>query len=70
MTVLEVIQNAKTSRGISTAELSRRTNIKYEALRVSLNGERGITAPELVSLCRELELDVDDFPEDLEELNS
>lgn len=66
MTVLEVIKQAKDSRGISTAELSRRTNIKYEALRTSLNGDRKVTGPELVSLCRELDLDVEDFPENLE----
>jgi len=68
MTVLEVIQQARTTRGITTAELARRTNIDYEALRTSLKGKRGITGPELVSLCRELDLDVDDFPETLEEL--
>ena len=66
MTVLEVIKQAKDSRGISTAELSRRTNIKYEALRTSLKGDRKVTGPELVSLCRELDLDVEDFPENLE----
>lgn len=64
MAVYEVIKEAQTKRGISTAELARRTNISYEALRVSLKGDRGITAPELVALCRELELDVGDFPED------
>lgn len=68
MTILEVIKNAQNERGISTAELSRRTSIDYEALRVSLKGNRGITAPELVSLCKELHLDVSDFPEKLEEL--
>ena len=62
MTVLEVIKKAQTERGISVAELSRRTNIPYENLRVSLKGDRKITAPELVSLCRELNLDVADFP--------
>ena len=63
-------RSAQEERGISVAELARRTNISYEALRVSLKGKRGITAPELVSLCRELNLDVDDFPDDLEELDS
>lgn len=61
MTVLDVIKTAQSERGINTAELSRRTGIKYEALRTSLEGTRGITAPELVSLCKELHLDIDDF---------
>lgn len=67
MTVLDVIREARDKRGITTAELARRTNIDYEALRVSLKGKRGITGPELISLCRELDLDVDDFPESVEE---
>jgi len=61
MTILEVIQNAQEDRGISTAELARRTGIDYEALRVSLKGGRNITGPELVSLCQELKLDIPDF---------
>ena len=63
MEVATVIKESQEKRGISTAELSRRTGIEYEALRTSLNGNRGITAGEFVSLCRELGLDVDDFAE-------
>ena len=61
MTVLDVVRNAQEKRGITVAELSRRTGIKYESLRVSLDGKRNITGPELVSLCKELELDISDF---------
>ena len=61
MTVLDVIKAAQNERGINTAELARRTGMKYEALRTSLEGTRGITAPELVSLCKELHLDIGDF---------
>ena len=67
MTVLEVIKKAQEERGISVAELARRTGITYENLRVSLHGNRKITAPEFVGLCRELNLDVDDFPDDIDE---
>ena len=64
MTVLDVVRNAQERRGITVAELSRRTGIKYESLRVSLDGKRNITGPELVSLCKELELDISDFDTD------
>lgn len=64
MTVLEVIKNAQEERGISVAELARRTDISYEKLRTSLEGQRGITAPELVSLCKELDLSLDDFKDE------
>ena len=61
MTVAEVICKARSERGMSVAELSRRTGIEYQALNNSLKGERGITAPELVSLCQELKLNISDF---------
>lgn len=61
MEVQTVIKESQERRGISTAELSRRTGIEYEALRTSLRGERGITAGEFVSLCRELGLNLADF---------
>lgn len=58
-----VIKGAQERRGISTAELARRTDIEYEALRTAINGNRNITAEEFVRLCIELELDIDDFKE-------
>ena len=61
MQVKEVIEDARMKRGISTAELSRRTGIKYQNLWASLNGERSIPAPEFVMLCKELDLSVEDF---------
>ena len=64
MAVLDVVRNAQEKRGITVAELSRRTGIKYESLRTSLDGKRNITGPELVSLCKELELDISDFDTD------
>lgn len=66
MTVLEVIQKARDERGITDAELSRRTGIEYQSLNNALKGKRGITGPELVSLCKELNLSISDFTEDSE----
>ena len=63
MTVIDVVNEARERRGIPMAELARRTGIKYEGLRVSLDGRRTLTAAELVSLCKELELDMSDFEE-------
>ena len=61
--VYEAIRAKQSERGITTAELSRRTEIPYEALRYSLKGERNITSEEFVSLCIELGMDIDDFIE-------
>lgn len=61
MGVVETIERTRTERGMSVAELSRRTGIEYENLRVSLKGERKIPAPEFVKLCRQLDLEVEDF---------
>ena len=63
MDASEVIRARQEERGIPTAELARRCDIKYEALRTALAGKRKITAQELVALCQELDLDVEDFAE-------
>lgn len=47
--------------GITIAELARRTKIDAELLRRSLNGQRVLKAGELISLCVQLNLEVDDF---------
>ena len=59
--IIEVINEKKTERGISLAELSRRTGIEYEALRVTLEGNRNLRATEFIDLCSELGLDLSDF---------
>lgn len=61
MTINEIIKERREQRGIPVSELSRRTGIKYEALRVALEGRRNITATELLLLCEELELSLADF---------
>lgn len=67
MLIHEVIRDRQKQRGIPVSELSRRTGIGYEALRVSLSGGRRLNAAEFVALCKELELTFDDF--DCEELD-
>lgn len=58
---IETINSRKAERGISLAELSRRTGIDYEALRVSLTGGRNLRATEFIDICRELRLEISDF---------
>lgn len=60
-TVNEILSERRRDRGIPVSELSRRTGIGYEALRTSLEGNRGITACELLKLCDELEMRLEDF---------
>ena len=61
MTINEIISEKRKQRGIPVSELSRRTGIKYEALRVALEGRRNITANEMLILCDELDLTLEDF---------
>lgn len=48
-------------RGISVAELARRSGVTYEALRTTLEGERQLKAQELVQLCKALGLSLESF---------
>lgn len=63
MQAYEVVSRRVERTGITVAELSRRTGIDCLPLRRSLHGERALKADELVSLSRELELDMSDFME-------
>ena len=63
MEVYEVVARSAKSRGISVSELGRRTEINHVLLRNSLHGKRGLRADELVRLCRELDLEINDFSE-------
>lgn len=63
MQVYEVIEKKRDEVGISTAELARRTGIEYQNLWVSLKGDRRIPAPEFVELCKQLNLNIEDFSE-------
>ena len=59
--MFDVIKQKQQDTGITVAELSRRTGIKYERLRTSLEGTRGFTGSELVFVSRELGLSISDF---------
>lgn len=61
MQAYEVVSAKREDRAIPISELSRITGIDYEALRVSLKGDRKLTGEELISLCRELNLNITDF---------
>ena len=61
MKAFEVIGRRREERGIPVAELARRVDMPYESLRVALDGNRRITADELVELCTELGLELKDF---------
>lgn len=59
----QIISAEVTRRGMSVAELSRRSGIKHELLRRSLCGDRRLQADEFIALCAELGLRLDDFAE-------
>ena len=61
MNVVDVLNQRITQRGISISELSRRAHMNDELLRRSLNGTRVLKATEFVAVCRELDLDIEDF---------
>lgn len=43
--------------------LARRANINYYPLNQSLNGKRELRASELLSICRALDISIDEFDE-------
>ena len=61
MNVSKVISSKAERRGISCAELARRTGMNKEVLRRCLRGKRAIRADELLRLCSELEMSMSDF---------
>lgn len=61
MQAYEVVSRRVERTGITVAELARRTDINHLLLRRSLHGERVLKADELVSLSRELNLEMSDF---------
>ena len=61
MDIGATLENRRSERGITYAELSRRTNVNEDMISRFC---RGISMPkgdQLVAICRELTLDVDDF---------
>lgn len=61
MDYLNVINERIGKRGISCTKLASRIGMDKELLRRSLNGTRNLQVSELLSLCRELDLTLEDF---------
>lgn len=61
MKAYEVVLRRVDRTGITVSELARRTEIDHMALRSSLHGKRALKADELVSLSKELNLEMADF---------
>jgi transcriptional regulator with XRE-family HTH domain len=59
----EIVSRRVDRTGITVSELARRTDIDHMALRSSLHGKRTLKADELISLSRELDLQLSDFYE-------
>ena len=62
MGIQNTVSSAIKMRGITIAELARRVDMEPELLRRSLAGTRKLTGIELVNLCHELDLEIEDFP--------
>lgn len=62
MGIQNTVSSAIKKRGITIAELARRVDMEPELLRRSLAGTRKLTGIELVNLCLELDLEIEDFP--------
>lgn len=61
MQINEAIKRRADKRGISCAELARRTGMKSELLRRSLKNTRKFRAEELINVCAELEIGLSDL---------
>ena len=61
MTIEDVIAERVGAVGITAAELARRCGMDAQLLRRSLDGKRGIKSIELVRLCAQLNLTLEDF---------
>lgn len=61
MQAYEVVSRRVERTGMTVAELARRTDINHLLLRRSLHGDRALKADELVSLSKELNLEMSDF---------
>lgn len=69
MHAFEVINDRRKQIGLPVSELARRTDLPYQALNNALNGERNLTADEMVKLCGELDLEIKDFCDEEKEVN-
>ncbi len=63
MTIGDVLESRRKERGISYAELGRRTTINEDMVSRFCKGDSMPKGYQLVNLCKELNLDIDDFNE-------
>lgn len=63
MTISDVLEQRRKQRGISFAELARRTHINEDMVSRFCKGDSMPKGFQLISLCRELALDLEDFEE-------
>ncbi len=61
MNIGTVVENRRVNRGISYAELARRTSINEEMISRFCKNKSMLKADQFIRLCIELELDIDDF---------
>ena len=59
--ITEVLNNRIEERGMTITTVATRANMSPELLSRSLKDHRKLKADELISLCRVLELSLDDF---------
>lgn len=63
MSIGAVLESRRRERGISYAELSRRTSINEDMVSRFCSGSSMPKGSQLIRLCRELNLDIEDFDE-------
>jgi transcriptional regulator with XRE-family HTH domain len=61
MDISKVLANRRDERGISYAELARRTDINPDVLARIMKGRATPKGDQLIVLCQELGLDLEDF---------
>lgn len=61
MTIEDVVRKRVEEVGITAAELARRCNMNDQLLRRSLDGKRNLKCDELIRLCNQLDLSLEDF---------
>lgn len=61
MSAIELVEKRRIERGMSVAELSRRSRIEYDKLYGSIQGERKLLADEFVPVCKALDIKFSDF---------
>lgn len=61
MTVEDVLRERAKEVGIPAAELARRCDMSDVLLRRSFDGKRSIKSKELIRICQELNLALEDF---------